>query len=129
MAGMAQTFAEALQRTEESRDPDHVARLFAPDAELSNYTHRESGIEGARRFWFTYLEQFSDIRSTFSRIIEEGGQAALVWTSEGTLKGGQPIAYSGVSIIEADGDKVRRFETYYDSAVFLRPESSPSGNS
>jgi ketosteroid isomerase-like protein len=121
MAGMADTFAKALQRTEETRDPDPLVQLFAQDAELSNYTHRESGLEGARRFWFTYLEQFDGIRSRFRRLIEADGQAALVWTSEGTLKGGQPIAYSGVSVIGFDGDKVRRFETYYDSAAFLRP--------
>ena len=129
MAGMAQTFAEALQRTEESRDPDPLLQLFAPDAELSNHGRRESGIEDARRFWFSYLEQFTDIRSRFVRIIEDGGQAALVWTSEGTLKGGQPISYSGVSVIEAEGDKVRRFETYYDSAAFLRPEAGSAGGS
>ncbi|EYD77839.1 hypothetical protein Rumeso_00566 [Rubellimicrobium mesophilum DSM 19309] len=129
MAGMAQTFAEALQRTEEGRDPDPLLQLFAPDAELSNYARRESGIEGARRFWFSYLEQFSDIRSRFIRIIEDGGQAALVWTSVGTLKGGQPISYSGVSVIEAEDGKVRRFETYYDSAAFLRPEAASTGGS
>ena len=127
MAGMADTFAKALQQAEESRDPGPLVRLFAEDAELSNYTHRESGAEGARRFWSLYLDQFDEIRSSFSRLIEAEGQAALVWRSEGRLKGGQPIAYSGVSVLELDGDRVRRFETYYDSAAFLRPDASGRG--
>ena len=50
MAGMAQTFADALQRTEETRDPEHLVRLFADGAELRNLAISEQGIEGARRF-------------------------------------------------------------------------------
>ena len=124
MAGMADTFAKALQQTEESRDPEPLLRLFAEDAELRNLAISESGQDGARRFWDTYLAQFESIRSEFSHMIEADGQAALVWTSEGTLKDGQPIRYRGVSILEVDGDKVRRFETVYDSAAFVRPEST-----
>jgi ketosteroid isomerase-like protein len=124
MAGMAQTFADALRRTEESGDPEPLVQLFAEGCELRNLALTEQGLEGARRFWQTYLAQFDRIRSEFSRLIEQDGQAALVWTSEGAMKGGHPIAYRGVSIIETQGDKVRRFETVYDSAAFLRPETT-----
>jgi hypothetical protein len=124
MAGMADTFAKALQQTEESRDPEPLLRLFADGAELRNLAISETGRDGARRFWETYLAQFRNIRSEFSHMIETAGQAALVWTSEGALKDGQPIRYRGVSILEVEGDKVRRFETVYDSAAFVRPESA-----
>jgi ketosteroid isomerase-like protein len=124
MAGMAQTFADALQRTEETRDPEHLVRLFADGAELRNLAITEQGLEGARRFWQTYLEQFDRVRSEFSHLIEQDGQAALVWTSDGALKGGHPIRYRGTSILEVEGDKVRRFETIYDSAAFVRPETT-----
>ena len=123
MAGMADTFAESLQRTEETRDPEHLVRLFAEDAELHNLAIAHHGIEGARQFWQTYLNQFDQIRSDFSHRIGSEGQAALVWTSEGALKGGHPITYRGVSIIEFTGDKVTRFETIYDSAAFLRGDA------
>lgn len=123
MAGMAQTFADALQRTEETRDPEHLVRLFAEDAELHNLAMDDQGRQGAEHFWKTYLGQFDEIRSEFSHMIEQDGQAALVWTSTGALKGGRSIAYRGVSIVEHDGDKVRRFETVYDSAAFLRQEA------
>ena len=123
MAGMADRFAKALQETEGSRDPAPLLALFADDCELSNLALTESGPDGARRFWETYLAQFDAIRSEFSHLIETEGQAALVWTSEGTLKGGHPIRYRGVSILETGGDRVRRFETVYDSAAFVRPEA------
>lgn len=124
MAGMADTFAKTLQQIEESRDPEPLLRLFAAEAELRNLAIAEAGQDGARRFWDIYLAQFERVRSEFSHMIESDGQAALVWTSEGTLKDGQPIRYRGVSILEHDGDKVRRFETVYDSAAFVRPEST-----
>ena len=124
MAGMAQTFADALQRTEETRDPDHLVRLFAEEAELHNLAIADQGKHGAQHFWQTYLAQFDEIRSEFSHLIEGDGQAALVWTSKGALKGGRPITYRGVSIVEHDGDKVHRFETVYDSAAFLRQEAA-----
>jgi hypothetical protein len=92
--------------------------------ELRNLALTEQGLEGARRFWQTYLAQFDRIRSEFSHLIEQDGQAALVWTSEGAMKGGHPITYRGVSIVEFQGDKVRRFETVYDSAAFLRSETT-----
>jgi hypothetical protein len=129
MPGMAQTFADALQRTEEMRDPEPLVALFAEGAELHNLAFGESGIEGARRFWQTYLDQFDSIRSEFSHLIEQGSQAALVWTSQGALKGGHPITYRGVSVIEVEGDKVRRFETVYDSAAFVRPADVAEGAS
>lgn len=126
MSGMAQTFAEALRRTEETRDPDHLVRLFAEDAELRNLAISERGTEGARRFWQTYLDQFDRVRSEFSHLIEQDGKAALVWTTDGALKGGHPIRYRGTSILETEGDKVSRFETIYDSAAFVR-QDAPAG--
>ncbi len=123
MAGMAQTFADALQRSEETRDPEPLVALFAEDATVGNLAHVETGTDGARRFWARYLDQFDQIRSTFSRLVDTEGQSFLVWTSEGSLKNGQPIAYSGVSIVDAKGDKVGHFETYYDSAAFVTREA------
>ncbi|WP_210530210.1 nuclear transport factor 2 family protein [Rubellimicrobium arenae] len=123
MARMADTFAQALQQTEETRDPEQLVALFAEDSELHNLAIMQQGTEGARQFWQTYLDQFDDIRSEFSHMIETDGQAALVWTSKGALKGGHPISYRGVSVIEFSGDKVQRFETIYDSAAFLRQDA------
>ena len=119
MAGMADIFTESLQKTEETRDPDHLVMLFADEAELRNLSIAHHIIEAARQFWQIYLDQFDEIRSEFSHRIEADGQVALVWTSQGALKGGHPITYRGVSVVEFADDKVTRFETIYDSAAFL----------
>lgn len=49
MAGMAQSFAEALRRSEETRDPEPLVRLFAEGCELRNLALAGKGLEGARR--------------------------------------------------------------------------------
>ena len=57
-------------------------------------------------------------------------RAVLEWVSEGTFPDGRPVRYPGVSVLDAqDGDLVRRFRTYYDSAPFLRAASGGTGTS
>jgi ketosteroid isomerase-like protein len=49
---------------------------------------------------------------------EEG--AALEWTTEGTSDG-DSVSYAGVSILEVEGGKVRRFMAYFDTRA-LAPQ-------
>ena len=116
--GLAARFKEALQQTEQSRDPSAVASLFKEGARLTNL----GGDHGndATKFWQVYIDQFSDIRSEFTGEITSEGAAALEWQSRGTLTDGRPVEYSGVSVIEFDHDAVTSFRTYYDSAAFVR---------
>ena len=120
----AQSFADALQRLEQDGDLDAFVDVFSDEVELVRPEPggRESGREGARRFWQAYLDQFSEIRSSFSRVVDAERLGELEWTSEGTLGTGRPIAYAGVSLLEHDADgKVARFATYYDTAAFGQP--------
>ena len=116
--GLAARFKEALQQTEQSRDPSAVASLFKDGARLTNL----GGDHGndPTKFWQIYVDQFSEIRSEFTGEITSDGGAALEWQSRGTLTDGRPVEYRGVSIIEFDGDAVTSFRTYYDSAEFVR---------
>lgn len=59
------------------------------------------------------------IRSEFTHLGEGEGGAVLEWRSRGQLVDGEPIQYSGVSLLELDGGRVGRFRTSDDSAVFL----------
>jgi len=115
---------QALQQIEESQDVEPLVALFAADADLINLAMVEPlyGQDGARQFWKKYLSAFDRIRSIFTQVTAGDRTAVLEWVSDGTLPDGEPIKYRGVSIIEIDRDKVQRFRTYYDSAVFL-----PSG--
>lgn len=122
MPNFAETFINALQETERSRDAGTLVALFAGDSELLNLALTEplKGTEGAERFWTNYLAAFEEIRSNFHQITETAGTAVLEWISDGVMAGnGQPFNYRGISVIEHDGGKVKRFRSYYDSAVFL----------
>ena len=122
----AQTFAEALQRLESDRDLDAFLERFADGARLVRPEpgSEEQGLEGARRFWQTYLDQFDEISSRFHRVVDAEALGELEWVSEGRLRTGRPVSYAGVSLLEHDGDgKVARFATYYDTAAFTAPQA------
>jgi ketosteroid isomerase-like protein len=118
---LVEKFMSALQSAEALGDPRVVASLFGEDAELSNLTAHgpRRGPEGAVRFWAEYLQTFGQIRSHFGNVMECDGMAVLEWTSDGTFPDGRPVRYRGVSILETDGNQVRRFRSYYDTAALL----------
>ena len=115
-----QQFIEALRELEETSDLECMVSLFDESAEISNPMDAapHHGREGARRFWRTYRDSFEEIHSDFSRIVESGDAAMLEWTSRGVLRGDRPIDYAGVSVLELQGGKVRRFRTYFDARPF-----------
>lgn len=117
----SQDFADALQRLEQDGDLDAFVSRFADDVVLLRPEPggQETGQDGARHFWQTYLHQFDTIGSTFARVVDAEQYGQLEWVSEGRLRSGHDIAYAGVSLLEHDGDgKVVRFATYYDTAAF-----------
>lgn len=111
-------FKQALQKTEQERDPMHVAELFASEAQLTNL-HGEHSSD-ATAFWQLYLDQFRQIQSDFAGEVVNEKQAALEWRSRGTTADGKAVDYRGVTVIEFNRDAVISFRTYYDSAVFVR---------
>lgn len=61
-----------------------------------------------------------------SRIIVADDSAVLVWTTDATLEAdSRPLSYRGASILAFESDLIAQFETFYDSAAFVRP-SAPS---
>lgn len=125
MDTLTQSFMQALQTAEQSGDTAPLLALFDESATLRNLTTQTwQGIDGARAFWDAYLGNFGQIRSEFSHHADDGHTGVMEWDATGELKGGQPIEYRGVSLIEHDGQKVQAFRTYYDSAAFIRPESA-----
>lgn len=118
----SQRFAEALQSLEKGSEQDLLAQ-FAEGAEL----HRPERKHGPGRsadaptFWHQYTGEFEEIATEFDRVVEEGDEAILEWHSTGRLAAGRDIDYAGVSLLSFDGDKVKRFATYYDTAAFVDP--------
>jgi ketosteroid isomerase-like protein len=122
---IAEDFMHAVQEAERTGDVGRLVEMFADDAEVTNIALKEPfrGREGARRFWDDYLKIFDRIGSNFTRVTEGGGTAVMEWEAEGALRQGRPIRYCGVSIIETDGGRVKKFRSYYDSAQFIQPLS------
>lgn len=116
-------FIDALGRLESERDLDGIAGLFADDCEVGNVVSPEKfhGAEGARQFWGArYRDTFGEVKSTFRNVLIAGDKAALEWTTEGTATDGAPVRYEGVSILETDGESIKRFCAYFDAGALGR---------
>jgi ketosteroid isomerase-like protein len=115
----AQQFIDALHRLEEEHDLDGMIALFAEESETSNPTdtapHR--GPDGARQFWDAYRRSFADIHSEFRNVVVSDDVAFLEWTSRGNAADGAPVEYDGVSVVEYQDGKVRRFRAYFDPSA------------
>jgi ketosteroid isomerase-like protein len=119
----ADRFMAALHEAERSHDPNPLVDLFHADAELHTLAKQEvaKGRDGASRFWGDYLKVFETVKSEFTRVVADGEGAAMEWVADGTLANGKAIRYRGVSVIEVDGELVKTFRTYYDTAAFVTP--------
>ena len=112
---MADGFVKVLRKLEEDRDVEGLVRIHAEDCEVGNVSVSETfrGHEGLREFWTEYRKTFGEMKSTFRNVFATEEGAALEWTTEGTSNG-NTVTYDGVSILEIDGGKVRRFIAYFD---------------
>ena len=119
----AEKFIEALGRLEAERDLEAIVNLFADDCEVGNVVSPEKfrGRDGAREFWGAkYRDTFGEVKSTFRNVFANETRAALEWTTEGTTGDGTPVKYDGVSILETDGEQIRRFRAYFDAGALGR---------
>jgi ketosteroid isomerase-like protein len=118
---LTEEFMRALQRFEATGELAALLAMFAEDAEALNLGRTEParGTDQVAGFWRDYRSVFKTIRSEFTHVIEGKDGAVLEWVSRGSLLNGDPVEYKGVTVLETNGDRVRRFRTYYDSAVFL----------
>ena len=130
MATLTEQFMTALNTAEESGDLSTLLALHADDVTLQNLTEQTwQGAGGAEQFWQRYLSDFEQIHSEFSYHAELDGLGLMEWTSTGQLKGGQAITYRGISVIETQGERVKAFRTYYDSAAFIKPSEAQAAGS
>ncbi len=112
----AEKFIEALHKLEENEEVDGIVGLFDDGCEIGNVTLTKSlsGSEGAREFWINYRKTFGQVHSTFNNKIISDKTAALEWTTEGTNQDGSEINYEGVSVLEIENDKIKRFFAYFN---------------
>jgi ketosteroid isomerase-like protein len=125
MDAIVDRFVAALGDLHSTRDVGPLVELFAEDATLRKLgmPHEEHGEEGARSFWRQHRDVFGSVDASFQHVASSDGIAFLEWTSEGTLSSGADFRYEGVSVLEAHGDAIDSFRTYYDTAAFLGQRS------
>lgn len=112
----AQEFIDALHELERTGDPGALVARYADDCEVGNLTATGSfqGNGGARQFWSEHRQLFDELRSTFRNIIVEDGRAALEWTIEGRAKAGGEVTFTGVTLLEFEGESITRSMAYFD---------------
>lgn len=120
MRELTERFIQALHILHADRDATAMAELYTDDARLAKLgdQHEQHGKDGARTFWEQYRAVFDDIEATFTHTVAGDDSMALEWTSTGSLAGGKPFSYAGISVLEGDGTSITGFRTYYDSAAF-----------
>ena len=114
---VAEQFVEALWKLEEDEDVDALVQIHTEDCEVGNVSvpRTFTGHDGLREFWSSYRATFGEMKSEFRNVFaDDAGHAALEWTTNATSDGND-VSYEGVSILEIEGDKVRRFKAYFDS--------------
>lgn len=110
---IAENFIAALKKLESDRNVETIAAMFADGAEVGNVTAAENNLD-AREFWTNYRDTFDKVSSEFKNKIISDERIALEWTTAGTNRNGQEINYEGVSILETNGDKIKRFFAYFN---------------
>lgn len=113
---VADSFVEALHKLEEDEDVEALVAIHTDDCEVGNVSVPGTfrGHDGLREFWTSYRSTFGEMRSEFRNVFATEEGAALERTTEGTSNG-DSVSYAGVSILEIEGDKVRRFMAYFDT--------------
>lgn len=114
-------FITALRALEGERDAAPLAALYADDAACGNTatTRTFTGPGGAQEFWTSYRGAFDTIESEFRATFASDGGFALEWVSQGTLSGGEPITYEGVTVVHVDGERIVRSTAYFDPRAVL----------
>ncbi|WP_197321090.1 nuclear transport factor 2 family protein [Saccharomonospora sp. NB11] len=123
----ADRFAEALRHLEDTGDSSRLRELFAPEPELvrPQVVTGDDEAGDVTRFWDRYRSPFTEVTTEFTQVSEADDLGVLEWVSRGTLTSGRPIEYRGTSLLYFDDEgRIRRFATYFDTAAFLKPETS-----
>lgn len=112
---IANEFIGALTELESARDVELMVELFADDCEVGNIEAPQlfRGVEGARRFWTDYRDNFKDVCSVFQKELYTENKARLEWITEGKTVNGNKVKYEAVSVLETEDEKITRFYAYF----------------
>ncbi|WP_336923273.1 nuclear transport factor 2 family protein [Aquipuribacter sp. SD81] len=115
-------FIAALRKVEQDGDLDGLAGLFTDDAEVLSIDGHgpRQGQDGIRELFREYVGQFDRLSTTFTQVTEGENRSALEWTTDAVRPGGHEVTYTGVTVIDRDGERCTGFRTIYDSARLMQ---------
>lgn len=125
------TAAHELLAAWNSRDPERVARMYAPDGVRHQYARPSVHLQGRREIAEgvrAIFDAFPDSRLDLRELREPGaGVAVLEWTWTGTQTGDLPglpaqggaLQLDGVSVCDLEGGLIREERVYWDNAAHL----------
>lgn len=130
MRELIERFVGALDELHYDGNIEPLVQLFGKNASLvrAGMPYGQRGAEGARTFWTEYRNVFDHIDAAFTHTTIDHAIAYLEWTSHGTLVDGTEIDYEGVSVLEATGETIEAFRTYYDTAAFNQRKNAIGGS-
>jgi steroid delta-isomerase-like uncharacterized protein len=113
-----------------SGDAERLAALFAEDGVLEDIPlgARVQGPDGVRAFVAPLMAAAPDFVLELTARVVSGGSAASEWRMTGTHAGDLPgmprtdkrFDVRGASILELDGEKIKRCSDFWDMADFRR---------
>lgn len=113
---VTEKFRDALWQLEEDRDVEGLVAIHSEDCDIGNVAVPQTfqGHDGLREFWNNYRKTFGELKSEFRNVFgDEAGHGVLEWTTTGDANG-QEVSYDGVSLLEIEDGKVKRFRAYFD---------------
>lgn len=124
MATLSARFIRALRGLENDRDLQPLVQLFAEHCEITSplFANSMQDMEGARRYWRKYLDNFEEVRTEFISVVDGNDISALEWISSATLSGGRPVEFSGATVLLSEENRITSLHAYFDSRS-LRDEA------
>jgi ketosteroid isomerase-like protein len=113
---LIEQFINALRVLEKGGSEEEMVNLFA-DKCVVRSVHIDVPLydrDGASRYWRDYRHTFTEIDSSFSRIISAADSAVLEWESKGMLRTGRPIDYKGATVLTFKDGRIVDFAAYFD---------------
>jgi ketosteroid isomerase-like protein len=121
MATLSTRFVRALRALENELDLQPLVQLCTDDCEIMSPLAESAvvGIEGIRRYWRQYLDRFQVVRTEFTTLVDGQHASAVEWISSAMTPDGQPVEFTGVTILKSADARITGMHIYCDPRPLL----------
>ncbi len=121
MSTLSTRFARALRALENELDLQPMVQLYADDCEVRSPLVHDPliGLEGVRRYWRQYLDNFQEIRSEFLSLHDGKTGAALEWISSAVAWDGTILEFAGATMLLSKDERITSMRVYFDPRAVL----------